>query len=250
MANLWRCGCRSQLHVVSIVVRSTAGHPEHDDLGQILDSDKTVLLCLHQWGAHDHRSLASPIVRNLAIGCYRSFAWMVLPKRVPSDIRTNAARVSVDSSDSRQHPHTYPVMNSMRPVLHLLSVGLLVPGMVLAGAFMILGNAIATPSLLGFFGALLKMAVWMIPWGLLGVCAAFLILALGGMSARFRWLAGLCVALLATGSSALLLTLTIAHDNFSAAQLFFLVPAIVAASVGIWFAVSEWPLGKSSSPTP
>jgi catechol 2,3-dioxygenase-like lactoylglutathione lyase family enzyme len=34
--------------------------PEHDDFGQILDSDGTVLLCLHQWGAHEHPSLMSP----------------------------------------------------------------------------------------------------------------------------------------------------------------------------------------------
>ena len=34
--------------------------PEHDYFGQILDTDGTVLLCLHAWGAHDHPSLASP----------------------------------------------------------------------------------------------------------------------------------------------------------------------------------------------
>jgi len=34
--------------------------PEHADFGQILDSDGTVLLCLHQWGAHEHPSLMSP----------------------------------------------------------------------------------------------------------------------------------------------------------------------------------------------
>jgi catechol 2,3-dioxygenase-like lactoylglutathione lyase family enzyme len=33
--------------------------PEHDFFGQILDSDGTVLLCLHEWGAHDHPSLMS-----------------------------------------------------------------------------------------------------------------------------------------------------------------------------------------------
>jgi predicted enzyme related to lactoylglutathione lyase len=33
--------------------------PAHDYFGQILDSDGTVLLCLHQWGAHDHPSLES-----------------------------------------------------------------------------------------------------------------------------------------------------------------------------------------------
>jgi catechol 2,3-dioxygenase-like lactoylglutathione lyase family enzyme len=34
--------------------------PAHDDFGQILDSDGTVLLCLHEWGVHGHPSLTSP----------------------------------------------------------------------------------------------------------------------------------------------------------------------------------------------
>jgi len=34
--------------------------PAHDYFGQIIDSDGTVLLCLHGWGAHDHPSLMSP----------------------------------------------------------------------------------------------------------------------------------------------------------------------------------------------
>jgi catechol 2,3-dioxygenase-like lactoylglutathione lyase family enzyme len=34
--------------------------PAHDYFGQILDGDGTVLLCLHQWGAHEHPSLTSP----------------------------------------------------------------------------------------------------------------------------------------------------------------------------------------------
>ncbi len=34
--------------------------PAHDYWGQIIDSDGTVLLCLHQWGAHEHPSLMSP----------------------------------------------------------------------------------------------------------------------------------------------------------------------------------------------
>jgi hypothetical protein len=34
--------------------------PAHDYFGQIVDTDGTVLLCLHRWGAHDHPSLTSP----------------------------------------------------------------------------------------------------------------------------------------------------------------------------------------------
>jgi predicted enzyme related to lactoylglutathione lyase len=34
--------------------------PAHDDFGQIVDPDGTVLLCLHERGAHEHPSLTSP----------------------------------------------------------------------------------------------------------------------------------------------------------------------------------------------
>jgi len=34
--------------------------PAHGHFGQILDSDGTVLLCLHEWGAHEHPSLTRP----------------------------------------------------------------------------------------------------------------------------------------------------------------------------------------------
>jgi catechol 2,3-dioxygenase-like lactoylglutathione lyase family enzyme len=34
--------------------------PVHDYFGQVVDTDGTVLLCLHRWGDHDHPSLASP----------------------------------------------------------------------------------------------------------------------------------------------------------------------------------------------
>jgi catechol 2,3-dioxygenase-like lactoylglutathione lyase family enzyme len=33
--------------------------PEHDYFGQIVDADGTTLLCLHQWGAHEHPTLMS-----------------------------------------------------------------------------------------------------------------------------------------------------------------------------------------------
>jgi len=34
--------------------------PSHDHFAQVLDTDETVLLCLHQWGAHEHPTLTSP----------------------------------------------------------------------------------------------------------------------------------------------------------------------------------------------
>jgi len=34
--------------------------PAHSYFGQIVDSDGTVLVCLHEWTAHDHPPLRSP----------------------------------------------------------------------------------------------------------------------------------------------------------------------------------------------
>ena len=34
--------------------------PAHDHFGQILDSDGTVLICLHAWGVEEHPPLISP----------------------------------------------------------------------------------------------------------------------------------------------------------------------------------------------
>jgi catechol 2,3-dioxygenase-like lactoylglutathione lyase family enzyme len=48
--------------------QSLLGRPEtapaHDYWGQVCDSDGTVLLCLHQWGSHDHPTLMSPDVEK------------------------------------------------------------------------------------------------------------------------------------------------------------------------------------------
>jgi catechol 2,3-dioxygenase-like lactoylglutathione lyase family enzyme len=36
--------------------------PAHPDFGQLVDTDGTVLLCLHEWGVEDHPPLLSPEV--------------------------------------------------------------------------------------------------------------------------------------------------------------------------------------------
>jgi hypothetical protein len=128
----------------------------------------------------------------------------------------------------------------MRPLLHLLSIILVLPGVALAGALAILGRAIATHSLLGFLGELLDAVLWLIPWGLLATCAALLAIALGGLSARFRWFAALCVAALAIGSTVVVLVLT-ADSGFSADQLVFFAPAAVSTAVALWLFATEFP---------
>jgi catechol 2,3-dioxygenase-like lactoylglutathione lyase family enzyme len=74
--------------------------PEHSYFGQILDSDGTVLLCLHQWGAHEHPSLRSPDEATPGNGLLLFF-------RVDDfDDALRRARALVDRLD--EEPHANP----------------------------------------------------------------------------------------------------------------------------------------------
>ena len=71
--------------------------PAHDYWGQICDSDGTVLLCLHEWGAHDHPSLMSPTTAQPGNG-------LLLFLRV-DDFDTSVARARGLVSRLEEEPH-------------------------------------------------------------------------------------------------------------------------------------------------
>jgi len=79
--------------------------PAHDHFGQILDSDGTVLLCLHKWGAHEHRSLMSPYFAQPSNGLLLFF-------RVDDfDMALSAARTLIARLD--EDPHVNPNTGTM-----------------------------------------------------------------------------------------------------------------------------------------
>jgi catechol 2,3-dioxygenase-like lactoylglutathione lyase family enzyme len=84
--------------------QSLLGLPEmaaaHDYFGQILDSDGTVLLCLHEWGAHEHPSLTSPHNAKPGNGLLLFF------KVDDFDVALPRARVLV--SQLEEEPHVNP----------------------------------------------------------------------------------------------------------------------------------------------
>ena len=64
MKRTWTIVGVSDVHASLTWYQSLFGQPQtppsHAYFGQILDTDGTVLLCLHRWGAHEHPSLTSP----------------------------------------------------------------------------------------------------------------------------------------------------------------------------------------------
>ena len=79
--------------------------PAHDYFGQILDTDGTVLLCLHQWGAHEHPTLTSPDKATPGNGLLLFF-------RVDDfDLALSRARALVDRLE--EEPQVNPATGTM-----------------------------------------------------------------------------------------------------------------------------------------
>jgi len=79
--------------------------PAHDYFGQICDADGTVLLCLHEWGSHDHPSLASPDRGSTGNG-------LILFFRV-DDCDAALARARLLGAAIEQEPHVNPNTGTM-----------------------------------------------------------------------------------------------------------------------------------------
>src|ERR1041385_4534003 len=79
--------------------------PAHDDFGQLLDTDGTVLLCLHEWGAHEHPTLTSPEYATPGNGLLLFF-------RVDDfDMALKSAKALVDRLE--EEPHVNPATGTM-----------------------------------------------------------------------------------------------------------------------------------------
>lgn len=135
----------------------------------------------------------------------------------------------------------------MRPLLHLLSIFLVLPSVLLAAAFVILGRAIAAQSLPGILLQLLADALFVFPWGLLAALVTLLLIASGGFFAQTRRAAGLFVALLGIGSFVVVLATILGHSRISVDDLPFFIPGIVATCLGLWIALGDR-TGRGTAP--
>ena len=87
-----------------------ATRPAHEYFGQLVDTDGTVLLCLHEWGAHDHPSLESAAKASPGNGLLLFF-------RVDDyDMALQRARVLVKRLEEEPHlnPNTKTMEFSLR----------------------------------------------------------------------------------------------------------------------------------------
>jgi hypothetical protein len=129
----------------------------------------------------------------------------------------------------------------VRALLHLVSFVLLLPGLVFAAGFAILGRAIAGVTLWGLVDRLAADALWLLSWGIYAIAAILVAILIGGFFVQTRWLAALAVAVLSIASAIVLIAL--GSHPFAEGQWQFLVPGLVALIVSGWLAVEGWPAG-------
>jgi hypothetical protein len=127
----------------------------------------------------------------------------------------------------------------MRAFLHLVSIALLLPNLVFAAGFLLLGHAIGGATLLGFLWRLLSDALTLMTWGVFAIAAVFLAILIGGFFGQTRWLAALCIAILSVGSLVVLIVL--GSGPYSFGQWLFLLPGAVALGISGWLAYTDWP---------
>jgi hypothetical protein len=122
----------------------------------------------------------------------------------------------------------------VRGTLHVLGTLLLVPYLIFAAGFLLLGRAISRGSLWGFFDTLLQEAVWIIPWGALAAAGFILAVAALGVFPESRRLGGACLAVLAAGS--LIVLVTMASTPVGSGDVPFLAPCVAVLALGVWLA--------------
>jgi hypothetical protein len=137
----------------------------------------------------------------------------------------------------RYTEHGRAESKSMRVALYLLATFVLLPYVLLATAFIVLGHVLSGGTLLSLFDALLRAALWMIPWGLLAFAVAVFALLTLGLSDRLRWLGGLCLSLVACGCTASILLMSSAPSE--PGQLLFMLPCLMIVIFGAWLAYAE-----------
>src|SRR5215468_7822461 len=126
----------------------------------------------------------------------------------------------------------------MRAFLHILATIVLVPYLVLALGFLLIGHVIASGSLLDALDTLLTHANWLIPWGVIGFVVGIVLLAIFGAMPSTRLAAAICLTVLGAGTMIVLIVMTSPPADVDA--LLFFIPCALALVAGAWIAKAEW----------
>ncbi len=119
--------------------------------------------------------------------------------------------------------------------LQTLAMLMAFPGVLFALACLVLKRAVARGSLFGFIDTLLRLLVFMLPWGTIVTGILILLLAAAGCSAEWHHAASGIVLTMAAGSAVIMYRVARLHD---AGQRWFYVPGLISALISGWLFIA------------
>jgi hypothetical protein len=130
----------------------------------------------------------------------------------------------------------------MSAALHILATLVVVPYVILAIGFVLLGHTIGSGSLLSIMHRLLNHFLWIVPWGIIGFVCAITLLAVVGAIPGSRRIGAVCLFVLAGASLAIILFTPTSPPD--AGQVLFLLPCIVVFIFAAWRTFEATTLGS------
>ena len=125
----------------------------------------------------------------------------------------------------------------MRALLQTLATLVVLPYVLLAALFLLIGEAAKTRGLFELVDVAAAHASWIFQWGIYVFALLYVALLLLAFLPRLRRTGALCVSLVAVGSILVICILPSTAIRFG--EFLFLVPCIAAAVLGAWLFVRD-----------
>ena len=120
----------------------------------------------------------------------------------------------------------------MHVVLQTIGAIVALPYIALAAGFLLIGDVARAKGLVGIFDVVLHHFDWIVRWGIYGFLLLWIVFLIMGFFDQFQRFTALCLFLLATGSSIVIMLLHSSRMEFG--HYLFLAPCFAVAATSAW----------------
>ena len=137
----------------------------------------------------------------------------------------------------------------MNAFLHTLGTVVVLPYMLLAVAFLVIGDVARTRGLFAVIDVVLFHADWIVRWGMFGSPVFLTAILVAGFLPSLQRIGSVCLSLIALGSLGVICALN--STRIGLEEVIFLLPCIAVMGVSAWQVVRKGaPLASTSKAAP